>query len=247
MVFFAHGSIGRRVVQFALDYDRSTVSGIVALSGDDHVAGLVAENDLVPRIEFDAADPDETGNRIRSLNANIAILAWWPRLLKPQYLHLGQAVTLNLHPSLLPHGRGKDPNFWAIVEGSPFGVTIHHVDDEIDSGEIAFQREIPYGWEDTGKTLYEKATKGIIELFCECYPRIIAFDIPRRVQDHSNGSFHKRSELDDRSLMTLDHKHTIRDILNLLRARTFESHPACRFVDRNSTYEVRVSIRRVGD
>jgi methionyl-tRNA formyltransferase len=248
IVFFAYGSIGCQIVQFALDYDRNTVSGVVALRGDDHVANLLArDNCLVPRIEFDARDIDGACNRIQSLNPNVVILAWWPHILKPQFLHLGQLVTLNLHPSLLPHGRGKDPNFWAIVEGSRFGVTIHHVDAGIDSGDIAFQREITYGWEDTGKTLYEKATRGIVELFCECYPRIVALDIPRRGQDPSKGSFHKRVELDDRSLMALDCKNTIREILNLLRARTFEPHPACRFVEGEATYEVRVTIKKLGD
>jgi methionyl-tRNA formyltransferase len=120
-------------------------------------------------------------------------------------------------------------------------------DPEIDSGDIAFQREIAYGWEDTGKTLYEKASKSIVELFRECYPRIVAFDIPRRRQDPSEGSFHRRSELEDRSLMALDCKNTIRDILNLLRARTFEPHPACRFVEGESTYEVRLTIQKMGD
>jgi methionyl-tRNA formyltransferase len=248
VVFFAHGSIGSQIVQFALDYNRSSVSGIVMLRGDDDAANLVAtDNRRVPRIEFDAANTEETCNKIQSLNPNIIILAWWPYILRPQFLRLGQLATLNLHPSLLPHGRGKDPNFWAIVEESRFGVTIHHVDAEIDSGDIAFQREIAYGWEDTGKSLYEKATKSMMDLFCECYPRIVAFDIPRRKQDSSKGSFHRRSELDDRSLMALDCKNTIREMLNLLRARTFEPHPACRFVDGESTYEVRVTIRKVGD
>jgi methionyl-tRNA formyltransferase len=235
-------------VQFALDHDRDAVSGIVTLPGDEQVADLFSANDRgLPRIEFDAADPDGTSARIRSLNANIVILAWWPHILKPPLLHLGQTVTLNLHPSLLPHGRGKDPNFWAIVEGSPFGVTIHHVEAEIDGGDIAFQRQIAYGWEDTGKTLYERATRGIVELFCECYPRITAFDIPRQTQQHSGGSFHRRGELDDRCLMVLDRRQTIREILDLLRARTFEPHPACRFVDGDATYEVRVTIRKAGD
>jgi len=235
-------------VQFALDHDRRTVSGMVTLPGDEQLADLRGTNDNGPaRVEFDVADPDGTSARIRSLNADIVILAWWPHILKPQHLRLGQAVTLNLHPSLLPHGRGKDPNFWAIVEGSPFGVTIHHVMAEVDSGDIAFQREIAHGWEDTGQTLYERATTGIVELFAECYPRIIAFDIPRQVQQHAQGSFHKRSELDERSLMTLDGRHSIREILNLLRARTFEPHPACRFRDGDATYEVRVTIRKTGD
>ncbi len=248
VIFFADGPIGRRVVQFALDYDRDVVRGIITRAGDEQVGDPAgASKGIVSCIEFNASDPDETCRRIRLLNGNIVILAWWPYVLKPQFLHLGQTVTLNLHPSLLPCGRGKDPNFWAIVEGSPFGVTIHHVVAEIDGGDIAFQREIAHGWEDTGKTLYEKAAKGIIELFCECYPRIIAFDIPRQAQQHSSGSFHRRSELDARSLIALDHTYTAREILNLLRARTFEPHPACRFVDGDSTYEARITIRKAGD
>jgi methionyl-tRNA formyltransferase len=115
VLFFAQGPVGRQIVQFALDYDRNIVSGIVVLAGEDDVANLVAaDNRLVPRIEFDTADADGTCDRIQSLNPNIVILAWWPHVLKQQFLSLGQLVTLNLHPSLLPHGRGKDPNFWAI-------------------------------------------------------------------------------------------------------------------------------------
>src|SRR6266480_5194701 len=121
--------------------------------------------------------------RIRALDAEIVILAWWPHILKGELLDLGQRLMLNLHPSLLPHGRGKDPNFWAIVEERPFGVTIHHVDAGIDAGEIAFQREIPHGWEDTGKTLYEKAIAALVDLFCANYPRIAACDVPRIAQE----------------------------------------------------------------
>jgi hypothetical protein len=47
--------------------------------------------------------------------------------------------------------------------------------------------------------------------------------------------------------MVLDRRQTIREILDLLRARTFEPHPACRFVDGDATYEVRVTIRKAGD
>jgi methionyl-tRNA formyltransferase len=164
--------------------------------------------------------------------------------LRREFLNLGQRITLNLHPSLLPHCRGKDPNFWTIVEGRPFGVSIHHVVAEIDAGDIAFQREISHDWEDTGKTLYRKAEHTIVELFADAYPRIVNFDVPRHPQATASGSFHMRKELDPRSLIDLDRQYTAREILNLLRARTFEPHPACRFVDGGETYEVRVSIRR---
>jgi methionyl-tRNA formyltransferase len=245
VAFFAHGPLGYRIVRAALGYDRSSVVGIVGLRGDPHAAELPSEAGNLPYVEFDREDLGTTNNKIRTLQANIIILAWWPHMLTPDSLGLGQTVTLNLHPSLLPYGRGKDPNFWAIVEESPFGVTIHHVEATVDGGDIAFQREIPYGWDDTGKTLYEKASSAVLDLFRESYPRILSFDIPRLPQPRPGGSFHKRRELADRSLIALDRTYTAREILNLIRARTFEPHPACRFVDGNTIYEVRVMIRKV--
>jgi|HubBroStandDraft_6_1064221.scaffolds.fasta_scaffold199656_2 methionyl-tRNA formyltransferase len=246
VVFFAYGPVGREVVQFALDHDPGRVAAVVALPGDAPVAALLARPSLSARaVEFDPGRPDVAAGKIRALQPDVAILAWWPHILKGELLDLGQRLMLNLHPSLLPHGRGKDPNFWAIVESRPFGVTIHHVDAGIDAGDIAFQREIPHGWEDTGKTLYDKATAAIVDLFRESYPRILAFDVPRIAQDHAVGTFHTRRELDPRSLIELDSPCTPREVLNLLRARTFEPFPGCRFVDGDTTYEARVSITKV--
>ena len=145
---------------------------------------------------------------------------------------------------MLPHGRGKDPNFWAIVEGSPFGVTIHHVVPDVDAGDIAFAREIAYGWEDTGESLYRKAAAAIVELFRESYPRIVNFDIPRSAQDRAGGSSHRRSELDEHSLIDLDRRYTARELLNLLRARTFERTRLSVRRKAAIRYEVWVSIRR---
>jgi methionyl-tRNA formyltransferase len=103
----------------------------------------MAHDRSIAHIAYEANDISHTAAAIRALRGNIFLLAWWPLILKREFLALGQDVTLNLHPSLLPHARGKDPNFWTIVEECPFGVSIHHVTPDIDAGDIAFQREIP--------------------------------------------------------------------------------------------------------
>eukprot|EP00392_Amoebophrya_sp_AT5.2_P019205 g19951.t1 len=36
---------------------------------------------------------------------------------------------INLHISYLPYNRGADPNLWSILERTPPGVTIHHIDE----------------------------------------------------------------------------------------------------------------------
>ena len=55
---------------------------------------------------------------------------------------LAQVRCVNIHPSLLPFGRGADPHLWAAIEGRPQGVTIHLMDEGIDTGNIIAQREM---------------------------------------------------------------------------------------------------------
>jgi methionyl-tRNA formyltransferase len=59
-------------------------------------------------------------------------------------LRLPRLGCLNLHPSLLPDNRGPDPLFWTFRRGDDkTGVTIHLMDDGLDSGPIVLQEPIP--------------------------------------------------------------------------------------------------------
>jgi methionyl-tRNA formyltransferase len=152
---------------------------------------------------------------------------------------------LNFHNSLLPHNRGKHPNFWSLVEGRPYGVTLQFADIGVDTGAIAFQAEVPATWADTGGSLYTRGQAAIVQLFRDSWPRIREGDIPRVCQDPHGGSFHRARELEAASRIDLDAPTTARQLLNVLRARTFPPHPAARFEDNGIAYEVRVDIHQV--
>tara|TARA_Y100000034_G_C6909381_1_gene423334 strand:+ start:6997 stop:7599 length:603 start_codon:yes stop_codon:yes gene_type:complete len=73
---------------------------------------------------------------------------------------------VNLHISYLPYNRGASPNLWSIVEGSPAGVSIHYIDEGVDTGDIIFQKEVELdSRSDTLSTSYQKL-KEEIELLC---------------------------------------------------------------------------------
>ena len=67
-----------------------------------------------------------------------------------------------MHNSYLPYNRGKNPYFWTFIEEKPYGVTIHKVDEGIDTGEIISQKLIQYDWEDNAGTIYEKSLIRIV-------------------------------------------------------------------------------------
>ncbi len=177
-------------------------------------------------------------------NPDIGVLAWWPKIIRRPLLAMPKQGFINTHPSLLPYNRGKHYNFWALVEQAPFGVSLHFVEEETDSGDIVTQANLPYDWGDNGATLYAKACHETVRLFKETYPIIRTLTIPRHKQDLSQGSFHYAWELEPASVIDLDQHYKARDLLNLIRARTFPGHPACWFSDAGSDYEVRIEIKR---
>ena len=63
---------------------------------------------------------------------------------------------INIHPSLLPNGRGPWPMPTAILRGIDSGVTLHKLTDKIDEGDIILQETIPFDPDDNLVTLTEK-------------------------------------------------------------------------------------------
>lgn len=243
---YADGMVGKAILQILAERCPERLAYVVACTSESavarHHAALSLETALIAWTD-DAA----RGALPRHGDAvpELVILAWWPHLVRRSFLDAGQHATLNMHPSLLPHGRGKDPNFWTLADGEPAGVTIHHVDDGIDSGPIAFQATVDTDWTDTGGTLYAKSQDRLIRLFADSLEAMLALNIPLLDQPADAGSFHRRADLAPRSIIELDRLYSGREILNLLRARTFSPHPGCRFRDRGEIFQVRVEIEKI--
>lgn len=72
---------------------------------------------------------------------------------------------VNLHPSLLPWGRGSHPATWAIWESTPFGGTAHLMTETIDTGPILAQRVVPVESEDTSASLYSKGLDALWDIY----------------------------------------------------------------------------------
>ena len=74
-------------------------------------------------------------------------------------------AAINLHISFLPFNRGADPNFWSFVEDSPKGVTIHLIDEGLDTGNIICQKEVELNDSMTLRESYAILQSAIIQLF----------------------------------------------------------------------------------
>lgn len=92
---------------------------------------------------------------------------------------------INLHISLLPYNQGADPNLWSYLEDTPKGVTIHYIDENIDSGDILLQKEVKDNIEtDTLKTSYDRLIQEITMLFDDNIDDLLNGNIPAYPQKY---------------------------------------------------------------
>ena len=63
-------------------------------------------------------------------------------LITKDIIDIFKGKIINLHISFLPFNRGYYPNLWSHLEGSPSGVTIHLINEQIDGGKILLQKKV---------------------------------------------------------------------------------------------------------
>ena len=119
-------------------------------------------------------------------------------ILKKEILDLFPDRAINMHISLLPYNRGADPNFWSFIEGTPKGVTIHYLDEVVDTGDIIIQKEIFFVSPEveTLSSSYNKLQKEIQNLFFQNWSSIKNQTNNRTPQEGISTS-HKVKDKDD--------------------------------------------------
>ncbi len=154
---------------------------------------------------------------ITSLNADLIVVCGYKYIIPQEIFTLPKFGTINIHPSYLPAYRGQHVINWAIINGeNETGVTIHFIDEGIDTGDIILQKKVPISFEDTAKTLHDKIYReacGLLIYLLNCVAS--GKQIQRKKQDGTRASYFKpRVPEDGRINWDLNEK----EIYNLVRA-----------------------------
>ena len=118
----------------------------------------------------------ETYDFLKAQKYDLIVLAGYMRILPSETVKLGGMI--NIHPSLLPNYKGKDVIKKAYDAGEKFtGVTVHWVNEDVDSGAIIAQTQVNIEENMSLSKLEEEVHKVEHRL----YPRVIEhllFNIP---------------------------------------------------------------------
>lgn len=160
---------------------------------------------------------------IRELAPDLIVVAAYGQYIKPAILEVPRLGAINIHPSLLPRYRGASPIQAAIANGDETtGVTILHVAQKLDAGDIILQQEAPIRPDDTAATLLPRLAGLGARLLREAVDRLRAGDAPRIPQDDARAVYAgKLTKADGR----IDWTRPAGEILNQIRA--FTPWPGC--------------------
>jgi len=115
--------------------------------------GVFPSGDYPDRAERDAA----LAEWLESHDVELVVLAGFMELLSPAFIARFPGRIVNVHPALLPAFPGVRAIEQALEHGvKVMGVTVHFVDEGVDSGPVILQERLRVAEEDTADTLRER-------------------------------------------------------------------------------------------
>jgi len=109
---------------------------------------------------------------------DLVVLAGFMKILPENFVKALSGKLINIHPSLLPEFKGAHAVRDALAAGATkTGVSIHYVDEGVDTGELIAQSEVPIEPLDTEQSLHERIKKVEHQLLAATIERIASQQI----------------------------------------------------------------------
>jgi UDP-4-amino-4-deoxy-L-arabinose formyltransferase/UDP-glucuronic acid dehydrogenase (UDP-4-keto-hexauronic acid decarboxylating) len=149
-----------------------------------------AEGNRIPLFCPESVNTPVWIRKISDLEPGAIFSFYYRKLIPGEILCIPLAGAYNLHGSLLPAYRGRCPVNWVLVNGEKnTGVTLHHMVEKADAGDIVGRKTVEIDFADTAFTLSGKLCRAAEALLMETLPLIKNGSAPRIPQQQGTGSY----------------------------------------------------------
>lgn len=144
------------------------------------------------------------------------------RIIKPSRFKTKKLF--NLHFAPLPKYKGNYTSIIPILNGErETGVTIHYIDEGIDTGDIIIQKLFPIEINETAKDLYTKYNQFGLDLLSDFFPKLLSEPLKSIPQSSIDSTYYSRKSIDFTNY-SIDFKKTSFEIHNQIRAFIFKEY-----------------------
>jgi methionyl-tRNA formyltransferase len=200
-----------------------------------------AEKCSLPLLQSRSLKTGEAISWVRDLQPDLLVLAFVTSFVPQEMIDIASIGGINYHPSLLPKYRGGSAINWAIINGEKeTGVSIHFIDEGVDTGPIILQEKVVIEPDDTVKSVYFGKLYPLgIKMIAEAVQLLREEKAAPVNQDESLASFQPVISAQD---TRIDWNRTTADLYNLIRganpspgATTSFKGESCRIFDAQPT------------
>ena len=251
IVLFINSELGLKVLRFVISQKKTEISGIVLNSTQkrstfylDKINNVLREyGKTIPVLSYEnTTDSNRYLKEIIHIS-DYGISALFGHVLPRTLLENTGCEIINLHPSLLPIGRGSDPIPWSIIGQQKQGITIHIINSNLDTGAILSQKEIKSNFGMNSGEIYEIAINMLIEELESIFFAWINRSMKVSEQYEFSGSTHKSKELESIRVTKSDELGTFGEFLRKLQALTFSDGRKPLFIDDSGNlWQINISV-----
>lgn len=184
---------------------------------DTHLLGLAKQNNL-PGLTIENVNSEGSLSILRGFKSDIFVSMSFNQIFKKDILMAPPLGIINCHAGKLPFYRGRNILNWVLINGeSEFGITVHHIDAGIDTGDIILQKTFPISLEDDYGSLLKIAYLECAPLLVEAISQIrtgTSQRVPQNQIDSFGTYFPRRIEGDE----VIDWNQTSWEIFSFIRA-----------------------------
>lgn len=217
--YFADGPWSHRALARLLADETLQIQFICARHGSpDPVLRARSAELRVPFFTHPAVNAPDFIERMRGHHCDLFVSMSFNQIFRRELMQLPPLGTINCHAGKLPFYRGRNILNWALINDErEFGITVHYMDEGIDTGDIILQRCYPITDADNYASLLECAYVGCAGLLYDAVKSIQRGDVSVIPQQsiHPLGSYCRaRGPGDER----LDWNQPARNVFNFVRA-----------------------------
>ncbi len=229
LVLFINGNLGLKILRYLVENPDHNVIAVILNSEKKRVISYVKEVNRILKNENYASQVvlwngsylqlEEFDNFLKAPTYGVSAL--FGHILPQGLISKFTGGILNLHPSLLPIGRGANPISWSIIDKQPQGITLHLIDKQLDTGGIIFQKEIETSLDMTAGDIYENAIDELFNVFSVYFPKWIHGELSPYPQPTSEATFHKSRDFNALRIIGESDFGSFGDFIRRIQASTF--------------------------
>ncbi|MBT7462368.1 MAG: methionyl-tRNA formyltransferase [Bacteroidetes bacterium] len=217
--YFADGPWAHSTFNKIIHDDRFAIMFIcVRFDSGDMVLKQYAKESNINLLRHPKVSSNDFLQSIDKYKCDIFVSMSFNQIFRKNFIEYPPLKTINCHAGMLPFYRGRNILNWVLInDESEFGITVHYVDEGIDTGDIILQRKIPISDSDDYSTLlaiaYEECAnvlyESLILIYCQKTSPIVQSTI------HPTGFYCNRRQAGDE---IIDWNQGSREIFNFIRA-----------------------------